>query len=272
MDVKQWIKPVPRTGQGPGRLFVFFFVFFLFPLTAFTPGNPRVIHVYVALCDNKNQGIVPVLARLGKGDDPANNLYWGAAYGIKTFFSRQPEWRMVQSVKNPAVAIAERCIFRNKAQNAWLVADAYYGIEIKKCIVDFLESCSGKNENKITMDSLSVTGGGAADLVAYIGHDGLMDFTLEEYPAQANKKSREAIVLACISKQYFREGLQKSGVYPLLWTTGLMAPEAYTLHAALNSWLAGESRDSVRSKAAQAYSKYQKCSLRAAKHLLVTGW
>jgi hypothetical protein len=36
---------------------------------------PRLIHVFVALADNVHQGIVPVPAALGNGDDPARNLY-----------------------------------------------------------------------------------------------------------------------------------------------------------------------------------------------------
>ncbi len=44
---------------------------------------PRTIHVIVALRDNASQGIVPVPAALGNGDDPARNLYWGARYGVR---------------------------------------------------------------------------------------------------------------------------------------------------------------------------------------------
>jgi len=63
------------------------------------PGTPlpaqsspfRTIHVFVALADNEHQGIVPVPARLGNGLDPAHNLYWGAAAGVKTFFSRSSD-------------------------------------------------------------------------------------------------------------------------------------------------------------------------------------
>ena len=50
-------------------------------------------------------------------------------------------------------------------------------------------------------------------------------------------------------------------------TYGLMAPEAYTLDAIIRSWAAGDNPDTVRLKAAQAYAKYQKCSLPAAKRL-----
>src|SRR5262245_57039506 len=55
--------------------------------------NPgRVVHVLVALCDNENQGIVPVPAAIGNGEDPPKNLYWGAAFGVKTFFTRSKNW------------------------------------------------------------------------------------------------------------------------------------------------------------------------------------
>jgi len=37
-------------------------------------GVPLVAHVIVALCDNESQGIVPVPARLGNGQDPGSNL------------------------------------------------------------------------------------------------------------------------------------------------------------------------------------------------------
>ena len=49
----------------------------------------RTVHVFVALADNQSQGIVPVPAKIGNGEDPENNLYWGSAYGIKTFFCTQ---------------------------------------------------------------------------------------------------------------------------------------------------------------------------------------
>jgi hypothetical protein len=51
-----------------------------------------------------------------------------------------------------------------------------------------------------------------------------------------------------------------------------MAPESYILHDALEGWIGGESDEQIRTRAASAYGKYQKISLRSAKKLLVTGW
>jgi hypothetical protein len=73
-------------------------------------------------------------------------------------------------------------------------------------------------------------------------------------------------------KPYFRPYMQDTQSEPLLWTTGLMAPEAYTLRAALQGWAQSEDNESVRQRAAVAYDKYQKCGLRAAQRLFATGW
>jgi len=49
-----------------------------------------------------------------------------------------------------------------------------------------------------------------------------------------------------------------------------MAPEAYTLHDALSGYVEKESNEQIQLRAAKAYSKYQGCSLNAARNLLVT--
>src|SRR3954470_23044402 len=63
--------------------------------------SAKVIYVVVALCDNQYQGIVPVPALIENSDDPARNLYWGAAYGVKTFFKRADNWALIGDIQNP---------------------------------------------------------------------------------------------------------------------------------------------------------------------------
>jgi hypothetical protein len=48
--------------------------------------------------------------------------------------------------------------------------------------------------------------------------------------------------------------------------------EAYTLKDALDGWILNESNEQIRTRAAAAYAKYQKCSLNAARRLMATGW
>jgi hypothetical protein len=235
-----------------------------------------VIHVFVALCDNVNQGIVPVSATLGNGDNPATNLYWGAAFGVKTFFSRNKDWELVSETKNPSAVILVRAIFKRKDRDVFIVADAYRGKEIAQATWNFLEAAAGKagEELSITQGTRKLTfnSAGSSDLVVYVGHDGLMDFTLKSTPQALDIRKRKAIILACISKKYFAEPLQRTGAEPLLWTTGLMAPESYILSAAIDGWLKQETDEQIRVRAATAYNSYQNCGLKAANGLFASGW
>ena len=236
----------------------------------------RTVHVFVALADNQSQGIVPVAAKLGNGEDPEHNLYWGSAYGVKTFFARSVDWERIACGEKPKAEILERCVFKHRTANVYLVADAYRGREIRQAILDFLSSAAGDGSDTVRVPVASAAAKlpirGGANLVAYIGHDGLMDFQLSQFPRKKNEAHRDAVVLACASKQFFAEPVRASGAYPLLWTTGLMAPEAYTLKSALDGWIAGESNEQIRDRAAGAYDKYQKCGFRGAHRLLVSGW
>ena len=230
------------------------------------------IHVFVALCDNKYQGIVPVPAKIGNGQDAPNNLYWGAAYGVKTFFNKSSEWELIESRKNPAANILERLLFKHKIKNIYLLADAYDGQYIKQATIDFLLACSGKGLTTVNANDKEIPFAGLSDIVAYVGHDGLMDFSLSNDFKKQDEENRKAIMLACKSKQYFSPHIKNTGAEPLLWTTGLMAPEAYILHDAINVWVKSGSNTEIRAAAAAAYSKYQKCSIKAAQNLLVSGW
>ena len=232
----------------------------------------KTIHVFVALCDNKYQGIVPVPASIGNGQNAATNLYWGAAYGLKTFFNKSSEWKLIDTEKNPGENILERVLFKHKAKNIYLLADAYDGQFIKQATIDFLLACSGKGLTILKNNKIDFPFGGAADIISYVGHDGLMDFSLPSEFEKQNNETRKAIMLACKSKQYFSSHIKNTGAEPLLWTTGLMAPEAYILHDALNKWIETGDASQTRIAAAHAYSKYQRCSFTAAKNLLVTGW
>jgi len=232
----------------------------------------KTIHVLVALCDNKYQGIVPVPAKIGNGQDPKNNLYWGCGYGVKTFFKKQAEWKVVKEIANPATHILERVVFKHATKSVFLVADAYDGQYIQNTTTDLLNFASGLQKDTLLLEGYKIPVGGAAQLLCYTGHDGLMDFQLSDTPLKQDEQKRETIILACYSKSYFSPFIRRAGAQPLLWSTHLMSPEAYTLHAAVSGWLLGETPAQVRERAAQAYDKYLKCGIKGARNLLVTGF
>ena len=234
----------------------------------------RLIHVFVALCDNDSQGIVPVPKKIGNGNDPGNNLYWGCGYGVRTFFNNSDDWRLISTVKSPTKEIMERCTWKHRRYNCYLVADAWKGARIKSCTVEFLKGASGNG------DTVSAAPAAEhpryrladADLVAYVGHDGLMDFELADPPKNKGGAKKDVMILACSSRMYFKQAIRTAGANPVLWTTNLMAPEAYTLKAAIDGWLLNEKGEQIRERASLAYNQYQKCGINGARNLFATGF
>ena len=234
--------------------------------------SQKTIHVFVAFCDHINQGIVPVPESLGNGQNPTTNLYWGALYGVKTHFKRSEDWIFLTSMTSENPKILERVLFKHKNSETFLLADAYDGKYIKEAITHFLEASAGNNPQEITINDRKLPFGGNSNLVSYIGHNGLMEFDVDGHFNPKNKNKRDAIILACISKNYFLSHIRQTQANPLIWTTGLMAPEAYTLKWAIDGWIRNETDNEIRERAAKAYHNYQKCGLNAAKRLLVTGF
>jgi hypothetical protein len=235
-------------------------------------GAERVVHVFVALCDNASQRIQPVPAKIGNGDDPANNLYWGCDDGVRTVFSRSKAWKRVSAADPDGDGpILERLVFYNAAANAWLVADGYRGKEIKRCLTDYLSAMAGNLKVDAAAGSRTVAAGGAADLVAYAGHDGLMEFTLETPVPAPGSKPKAAISICCISQAYFTSHMKALKATPLLLTTQLMYPAGQIIHEGVNGWLEGKDGKACVQLAAAAYAKNQKISVKAAAGVFCTG-
>jgi len=238
-----------------------------------TYSQTKTIHVFVALCDNVNQGIVPVPKSLGNGQDPKNNLYWGAAYGVKSFLRyKTKDWKLVKTIPTSNSDILERVLFKHVTKEVYLLADAYDGAKIKNCTRNFLKASNHQEPLQVNSNSKLLKFGGNANLVAYVGHDGLMDFNLDITYKKKKEVAKDAIILACYSRNYFSDKIKKTGTNPLLWTTHLMAPEAYTLKAALDGWILNETGKQIDERAAQAYNNYQKCGIRGARNLFATGF
>jgi hypothetical protein len=211
------------------------------------------IHVVVSLVDNVSQGIVPVPARIGDGNDPRTNLYWGAAYGVKTFLSKANGWRKLGCEKGISDTILERCEF------AWedkltVTADAYRGSRIDQAMLDFMQQAATPPD------------AASREMVVFIGHDGLMDEQnqpiIEHFPKHA-RHDKQAVVLACLSEEFFAEHLLAAGSKPVVTTFSFMAPEAYVLEAVARGFANQASEAELRSSAGTAYAKYQHISAQA---------
>ena len=210
----------------------------------------RTIGVFIALADNKHQGIVPVPEAIGNGDDPERNLYWGTADGLRGFFDRSKEWKLTQNNDSAGSGdILRTRTYRRTKSGTVLSARAYRGASIRKCLADF-ESAVQR---------------GSYDLVVFIGHNGLMDFDLPK-PVRSEKSNRrpDCIVLCCRSESYFKPRLEELGGRPVLLTKQLMYPGAFILAAVVEDWETGANLGRIRERAAAAYASNQKISQKAA--------
>jgi hypothetical protein len=239
-------------------------------------GRPLVAHVVVALADNEFQGIVPVPAQLGDGDSPKSNLYWGAMYGVRSYIRNQPGWTpgALAASQDPRVldrAMFSREVTRNgKATRVVLIAEAWRGRNIADAIRHFLELNRGEHIERLHAGGLEFGAGGAAHVIAFVGHNGLMDFAAPSLPwSEVVAAPHSSVVLACMSESYFAPLLIQHSM-PLITTTGLMAPEAYTLAALIETWFSGGDGGQVQLAAARAYAKYQRTSEKAARRLFTT--
>lgn len=211
------------------------------------------IRVFVALADNKTQGIIPVPAKIGDGDDAAHNLYWGCDEALPPLFRASADWKFVSREPGAKPAIIERLRFAHQSGRWQLIVEAYRGSAIRECTVDFFQALAGDEPVE------------AVPLVAYLGHDGLMDFTLPEDAIPQRGPGRQAIVLCCISERFFGPHLERAGAHPLLTTTQLMYPGGFILRDALAGWTRGETPAQIRDRAAAAYAKNQGISVKAAR-------
>ena len=234
-------------------------------------GKPLTAHVVVALADNIHQGLVPVSEELGNGQNPRTNLYWGALYGIRTFFRRSAGWTLVPEVGGAPQGVLDRVLLSTTVNRTGIgsvpvhvIADAWDGQEMRSAIEHFFDMAGGRQPETISAEingqPVTVLAGGNAHVVAFVGHNGLMDFEIPETSQPvAGNRPKSAVVLACFSRDFFESLLLNAGAHPLLMTKGRMAPEAYTLDAALKSWFSGEDAETTHRAAAASYCEYQKC-------------
>jgi hypothetical protein len=204
---------------------------------------PRTIAVFVALCDNDSQKIAPVPARIGDGNKTAVNLYWGCSDGFASFFERRNKWKLIKTEEEVSPDILVRQQFKHASADLLLTASAYRGSAIETCTKDFEEALAQGNDA----------------LVAYLGHNGLMDA-----PTKASIRRPAAVVLCCKSKSYFQDRIEAAGGPAILLTDQFIYPCSFLLHDALEAWRQGQSPASIRSAASRAYARNQNISVRTA--------
>jgi hypothetical protein len=235
---------------------------------------PLIVHIFVPLCDNEHQGIVPVNNSLGNGMNLKTNLYWGAGYGIKTHFKRKTSWRQVFVQKDIDTNILERIVFTKQYDSQTkviLIADAYRGDRMESCMRDYFNSLAGLRNDAIYLPNDTINLKSKADLLIFNGHNGLMDVEME-YIDNMDGIEKDAAIISCVSANYFMERLKCLKAYPLVTTQELLPPEAYIAEGIIDAWAMEKNDEEIRLNAGNAMFKVFKRNQKAMQGIFRTGW
>ncbi len=237
-------------------------------------GNALFVHIFVPLCDNDNQGIIPTSKSLGDGLNLKTNLYWGAGYGIKTHFKRKKDWKLVFQQYDTDSNILEKVVFYKTFSNTakvYLIADGYRGDRMEECLNDYLNSLAGIKKDSLSINNEQIGIQSNADLLIFNGHNGLMDVDVD---LVYNKDGvfRDAAVISCVSYEYFTDYLKCLKSYPLVTSVSFLPPEAYVAEGIINSWALMKTNEQIRLAAGDAMYHVHKRNQKAMRAMFKTGW
>ena len=224
-------------------------------------GKTLVVEVHVPLCDNTI--IACGNAKLGDGNNPATNLYWSTTPGFGQWFQRKGSgWTRVSIEKKDTgdKDVLEKHTYRRTITTpaAWrkrgvgkqytleVVVRAWRGSAIDRALAAYAADVSGKGTN--------------AQLVAFVGHNRLMDLDEFTWPTPG-KEVKGAIAIACDTAPYMKKQVSAATRVPLLMTSDLLFANAAPLEAAVLAFARGGGYAQIRKDAATAYAGVRKRSV-----------
>ncbi len=226
------------------------------PHVSATTQSIKTARIIVSLADNENQNIVPIKPSLGNGQNPSQNLYWGALYGIKTHFRRTENWSVNPKGFIRGTVLDAVTLSHKDFSDIQISVEAWDGEKQK----DAVKAYFSELRNNVS----------GANFVGFIGHNALMDTSVPNFPVlplvrdMNLGRKRKGVVIACKSASYFNPYHRNLGVESYVVTNGSMAPEAYVIEGVLEAWLNNLGAMDASKKAAEKYAEYQKISLRSA--------
>jgi len=241
-------------------------------------GRPLVVEVHVPLCDSSI--IACGNAKLGDGDNPDTNLYWSTTPGFGEWFARKGSgWKRV--LKQKADATGDRDIlavhvYRRSvaAPAAWrkrgvpkqfeldIVVHGWRGKAIDRALAAYADDVSGKGTRELVLDDKTpLAAGGAAQLVAFVGHNRLMDLETFAWP-KPPADTKGTIAIACDTAPYMKREVPAATRVPLLMTSDLLFANAAPLEAAVLAFATGGGYAEIRKDATAAYAGVQQATFK----------
>jgi hypothetical protein len=234
-------------------------------------GRPLVVQVHAPLCDNR------ILRcgnrRIGDGDDSAENLYWGTDEGFVGWFERKGSgWTLALRTKPGGDVIEERVWRRSFAPGprwralgvrrpfwVYVVATAWRGTSIDVGLAAFVADLFGGGARAVRVGDVDLAAGGAAQIVAYVGHNRWMDYVQYDWATAARRAGvpgaiKGTIAVACDTTDYLAAHIAAPERVPLVLTTDLMFAAAGSFEGTVRAFAEGGDYAAMRGAAADGYA------------------
>jgi hypothetical protein len=237
-------------------------------------GKPLVVQVHVPLCDNHI--IECGNPKLGDGESPGDNLYWATSEGFVGWLGRHGSgWKT--ALHGDGTAVGDRDVLEVRvwtrtvaAPAAWrarrvpaavpifVVAFAWRGSAIDRALAAYWADAFGAGTRTVTLpDKTALAAGGAAQLVAYVGHNRLYDVPAPDWAAleHAAAPVRGIIAIACNTGPFMADHLASANRVPLVFTRDFLMASAGAFEGAVLAFAAGGGYRAIRDATARGYAK-----------------
>lgn len=236
-------------------------------------GKPMVATVYVALCDNDSQGIVPTKNRsICDGRRPEANMYWATRGGLKGYLKRAG-WKRVATMDAPREGVAFEVVWRKRFKargelrqrykgsfDVYLVSVVFWGDHIHEANLEYLRAVNRDDSRAISVeDHGDLVYGGASHVVGYIGHDYFFDVSDPDEligPTRGDSELHKgSFALACAGHQLIRPAITRENSHILLLNRHLAFPGAWTVGGLISGITSGQDGRGIHREAARAFAK-----------------
>jgi hypothetical protein len=260
-------------------------------------GRPVVLQAHVALCDNR----IIACGAQGDGDSVRKNLYWTTSGGVVGWFRAQRAvWtevavldgapdaapdaasddrdvlqvRIYRATIRPGAAYARRGVTRPLV--VYAVLYGWRGTAIDAALAAYFDDLYGCAPRRIRLpDGTELRAGGEAHLVAWIGHNRLMDLDRPELRALLLRTESCAappkglIAMACRTASYLGRFASSAQRVPLLLTNDLLFAGTHAFEGAARAFVSGGSLADIHRAAAAAYAQGQRKPVGRVRHAFV---
>ena len=233
-------------------------------------GEPVVVQTHVALCDNS------VLRcgghGLGDGDSLRTNLYWATSEGLRGWLAESGgPWKFVAErpggrPERLTISIWRRSVVPSPRWRAlgvvrpfevYLVIDVWRGSAIDAGVAAWVLDLQRDTARTVEVDGLVLQAGGAAPIVAYVGHNRWMDDASVGWrdAPERSGATKGVVAIACYSKPYLKARLARAGHVALVLTNDFVMASGAALVGGLDALFEGRDLAGVRRQAAVDYAR-----------------